>query len=159
MIEKAISDNGNFDVSAFTEELLAFLDKHASPNAYIIVDKISILQSFGLSTKDVVSLTKALQMRARQNNCVLITRCRGKSNLDSTEDFNLEDSGDLFSNLLSHSASLNIVVRPLSTGKSASVTGNICFLWTNKKNVNKYQFRVEEKDVRIFAKGTSNAVL
>ena len=44
VIEKAISDNGNFDVSAFTQELLSFLDKHASPNTYIIVDKISILQ-------------------------------------------------------------------------------------------------------------------
>jgi len=120
---------------------------------------MSILQSLGFNAKDFVSLTASLQMKVRKRECILITRCRGKSNLDLTEDFILEESTDLPSNMLSHSASLNIVVRPLSTGKSTNVTGNICFLWTNEKSVSRYQFRVDEKDVQIFAKGTSNAVL
>ena len=158
-IDSSITENGNLNTLAFKEALLSFLDNHASPNAYIVIDKMSILQSLGFNAKDFVSLTASLQMKVRKRECILITRCRGKSNLDLTEDFTLEESTDLPSNMLSHSASLNIVVRPLSTGKSTNVTGNICFLWTNEKSVSRYQFRVDEKDVQIFAKGTSNAVL
>jgi len=164
VIDKTIQDdNGLFNYSAFKEELLSFLDTNAQhhSNTYVIIDKFSILQSLGVCPKEVITLTRAVQLRVRKYGCVLITRCRGKeSNLEAvTETDNCEDPTDISSNILSHSASLNIIVRPLPTGKSTNVSGNLSFLWATEKNWSRYQFRIEEKDVRIFAKGTSSAVL
>ena len=166
VIDKTINDdNGLFNYLAFKEELLSFLDTNADhhSNAYVIIDKFSILQSLGVCPKEVFSLTRAVQLRVRKYGCVLITRCRGKeSNLEAlseTESDNYEDPTDISSNILSHPASLNIIVRPLPTGKSTNVSGNLSFLWATEKSWSRYQFRIEEKDVRIFAKGTSSAVL
>ena len=154
-MNKSISDNGYFDFPAFEEELLSFVEKNAESNAFIVFDKLSILQSLGISIKEILRLTRALQIRVQKYKCVLITRCRGISK----EDTNFEEPSNIVSNILSHSASLNIFVSPLHTGKSANVSGNLSFLWATEKSWSRYQFRIEEKDVRIFAKGTSSAVL
>ena len=164
VIDKIINDdNGFFNYLAFKEELLSFLDTNADhqSNTYVIIDKFSILQSLGVCPKEVFSLIRAVQLRVRKYGCVLITRCRGKeSNLEAVTGTDYcEDPTDISSNILSHSASLNIIVRPLPTGKSTNVSGNLTFLWATEKNWSRYQFRIEEKDVRIFAKGTSSAVL
>jgi hypothetical protein len=72
-----------------------------------------------------------------------------------------DEQADQLSAFLAHCAHLNIVVRPLSTGRSINVTGNLNFMWTSNlsQEKNQYQFRVEEKDVKVFAAGTSTAVL
>ena len=71
------------------------------------------------------------------------------------------DDTDRFSAFLSHISDMTIAVRPLPSGRSSNVTGNLCYLLNDpeKKQIQRFQFRVEEKDVKVFAIGTSNAVL
>ena len=74
---------------------------------------------------------------------------------------NHEEGNDRISAFMSHTSNLSIAVRPLSSGRSSTVTGNICFLWNDPEDgqIQHFQFRVEEKDVKVFAIGTSGAVL
>ena len=60
--------------------------------------------------------------------------------------------------------SSDLVVRcwPLCSGKSSSVTGNLCFEWSAGGacgETGRFQFRVDEKTVRVFALGASRDVL
>ena len=58
------------------------------------------------------------------------------------------------------------MVWKLKTGYSEIVSGNICFGWAREsadhhstQDGGRYQYNIEEKDVKVFALGTSSAVL
>ena len=76
-----------------------------------------------------------------------------------------DQEGKLVS-FLDHTSHLTIVVWKLATGYSEIVSGNICFGWVRSNETNeclqdegRYQYNIEEKDVKVFALGTSSAVL
>ena len=76
-----------------------------------------------------------------------------------------DQEGKLVS-FLDHTSHLTIVVWKLATGYSEIVSGNICFGWVRSNEANhslqdegRYQYNIEEKDVKVFALGTSSAVL
>lgn len=84
----------------------------------------------------------------------------GKSKRQNLEKRQPSDpEADQLSSIIGHCSHLNIVVWPLPTGKSSSVSGNITFSWMTSKCFGDYQFRIEDKDVKIFAPGTSKGVL
>ena len=157
-VSEALDDQDNFNY--LSKKLMSFLDENLDENSVIILDKVSILQSLGLDTKSAVELCLALQLKALTTKSVLVTRSRANSSLDvDLEDFSVDDPSDQISSFLAQSAFLNIVVRPLPTGKSLSVTGNLHFKSRAETAIHRFQYLLEEKDVKIFAKGTSNAVL
>ena len=142
------------------EHLLEDIKKEMSENAFVILDKISLFYNLGMPTKSTMKLIREIQKHAMKKGCLIVTCSKSYSKLGMTEqeDFVHDDA---FLSYLSHCATLNIVVRPLSSGKSMNVTGNMIFLWNlpNHNLPKYYQFRLEEKDVKVFSAGTSNAVL
>ena len=145
------------------EHLLEDIKKEMSENAFVILDKISMFYNLGMPTKTTMKFIREIQKHAVKKGCIIVTCSKSYSKLgmDEQDDFVHEDD-EAFLSYLSHGATLNIVVRPLSTGKSMNVTGNMIFLWNlpNQNGLPKYyQFRLEEKDVKVFSAGTSNAVL
>ena len=145
------------------EHLLEEIKKEMSENAFVILDKISIFYNLGMPTKTTMKFIRELQKHAVKKGCLIVTcsKSYSKLGLADQDDFIHDDDG--FLSYLSPCATLNIVVRPLSSGKSMNVTGNMIFLWNLPTNPNLmpkyYQFRLEEKDVKVFSAGTSNAVL
>ena len=146
------------------EHLLEEIKKEMSENAFVILDKISIFYNLGMPTKTTMKFIRELQKHAVKKGCLIVTcsKSYSKLGLADQDDF-IHDDDDGFLSYLSPCATLNIVVRPLSSGKSMNVTGNMIFLWNLPTNPNLmpkyYQFRLEEKDVKVFSAGTSNAVL
>ncbi len=152
------NDSGQFQSCAFENGLKDFIDKNIAPGSFVIIDKISLLNQLGLKVPQVVKLMNGIILTTRSQNCCLVTRSRAISRLDNDED-DLEEPADHLCAFLTQVAALNIQLRPLMTGKSATVTGNISFLWTSDSQLCRYQYRLEEKDVKVFAKGTSAGVL
>ena len=65
---------------------------------------------------------------------------------------------------LSTFSNLTVVVWPLSTGHSEVVSGNLLFSWKGEEegveaDRGRFQYNIEDKNVRVFALGTSRAVL
>lgn len=124
----------------------------------IIVDKLSLLFNLGLHLQDLLPFVQNLQKM--DTSACLITLCRAHSSLQTLIETSDDAAATQLAAYLAHTSHLNVVVRPLKTGRSFSVSGNIAFTWTtNHKETGQYQYRVEEKDVRVFAAGTSSAVL
>ena len=144
------------------QDLLETLDSELTENSILVLDKFSLVSSLGFTAKQSLNLAQKLQKLVVLKKSTLVTCSRANSNLGSEDYLSQNEQNEVISAFLSHSATLNIVVRPLKSGKSRNVTGNLTFLWTLPNQGNKpqeYQFRVEEKDVKIFSAGTSNAVL
>ena len=92
------------------------------------------------------------------------TRNSEKSRDEYNESSN-ENENKLVS-FLDHTSHLSVIVWKLATGYSETVSGNFCFGWTEEgkmqhslQDSGRYQYNIEEKDVKVFALGTSKAVL
>lgn len=159
LISTSFNEDGQLNHNIYIQKVLTELENNATDGAFVVVDKISLLQTLGLPAREMFRFSSAIQKTALRHNCCLVTCSRASSKLGILhEDLSLAES-DHLSAFLAHSANLNIVARPLPSGKSLNVTGNLTFMWANADVIHQMQFRVEEKDVRVFAKGTSNAVL
>ena len=103
---------------------------------------------------------------------LLVTLTRGLSSRDS-EKRHTEvdiDMGDENENrlvaFLDHTSHLSVVIWRLVTGYSEIVSGNFYFGWTHNvgeslhlQETGRFQYNIEEKNVKVFALGTSSAVL
>lgn len=152
-----IDEEGNLEKQKLLKLMMDFIERHLKQSDYVIFDKISLLESMGFSEKEIILLLRNIIKQVKEKDGILVLRCRKMSTLD--KEMSNEDIVDTLTSWISHQASLNLVVKPLSTGKSINVTGNISSHWTNENDILHSQFRVEEKDVKLFAKGTSSAVL
>jgi len=104
-------------------------------------------------------------------NVLIVTLTRGVSsrNLEShKDDYDVGDeSENRLITFLDHTSHLSVVVWKLATGYSEIISGNFCFGWTQEMDeatssipeTGRYQYNVEEKDVKVFALGTCSAVL
>ena len=160
-IASLIDDTDQKSYDVLIEHLLEDIKKEMSENAFVILDKISLFYNLGMPTKSTMKFITEIQKHAVKKGCLIVTCSKSYSKLGMTEQEDFVHDDDAFLSYLSHCATLNIVVRPLSSGKSMNVTGNMIFLWNlpNHNLPKYYQFRLEEKDVKVFSAGTSNAVL
>ena len=126
----------------------------ACASTTVIVDKLSVLLSLGVPSNDVVIFARYLQsMVQKSQGCevVLLTR-RDPDDVD--------EALNSVSAYLARSSDLVVRCWPLCSGKSSSVTGNLCFEWSDGAcETGRFQFRLEEKTVRVFALGASRDVL
>ena len=151
--------DGKLNYEELTNQVIKDITTNVAKGSFLIFDKISILQSLGLPIQNFVAFIRKIQNIVAKNDCLLVTCNRSLSQVGMIFDENTND--DPFSSFLSHNAILNIAVRPLTSGRSINVSGNITYLWNmlNQDAPLEYQFRVEEKDVKVFSLGTSSAVL
>jgi KaiC/GvpD/RAD55 family RecA-like ATPase len=120
----------------------------------VIVDKVSLLLSLGVSADAAIAFARTLQRVTSEAgaDCVLL----GRRDPDDTD-----EGLNRLTSYLARTSDLSVICWPLEYGKSSSVTGNLRFEWINGDDIEsgRYQFRVEEKDVKVFALGASRAVL
>ena len=124
---------------------------HPGKEMMIILDKLSLFQTLGVSVHDIAIFTKYLHQIASASSGTLGTLVRK----DPEDDVSSEE----LTNYLLENSDLSIWTWPLRTGKSSSVSGNLEFQWLDRSESGRYQFSVEDKNVRVFALGASNAVL
>jgi len=122
--------------------------KMVGDNTLVIVDQVTILSIMGFSVKSVYGLCHYLtSLINKQRSSQLILRM-----------FEDTESTNPIVHLVSRASMLNIYVEGLSTGLSRDVSGTI-HLRCQKNPDKRLQFKLLEKDVKVFAPGTSQAVL
>jgi len=114
----------------------------------VIVDQVTILSIMGFSVKSVYGLCHYLtSLIDQQTSSQLIIRM-----------FEDAESRNPIVHLVSRVSMLNIYVEGLSTGLSRDVSGTIRLKCQNNQDKS-LQFKLLEKDVKVFALGTSQNVL
>ena len=109
---------------------------------------MTILSALGFSVKSVYALCHYLTLLINKlSGCQLIIRT-----------FEDPDSRNDVVHLVSRVSMLNIYVQGLSTGLSRDVSGTMHLKCQTNKDKS-LQFKLLEKDVKVFAPGTSQAVL
>merc|ERR1712058_199966 len=114
----------------------------------VIVDQVTILSIMGFSVTSVYGLCHYLtSLIDKQTSSQLIIRM-----------FEDAESRNPIVHLVSRASILNIYVEGLSTGLSRDVSGTIRLKCQNSQDKS-LQFKLLEKDVKVFALGTSQNVL
>ena len=118
------------------------------------MDKLTLLPSLGDTPADVVALLRRMEKTvsdaAPGSRLVVATHNHDHNNSSRLCDY------------LNRSCDLRVRVWPLSSGRCASVTGNVEHAWrsANGRTPGRAQFKVEDKKgVKVFALGASRAVL
>lgn len=115
----------------------------------MVVDNLSVLTCLGHTTQAIFAFIYKLRQSLITRGCQLILRL---SSLTS-------DPASVFlSRLADLRCELSITVEGLATGQSRDVTGGLV-VRADQGEGRKYQFLLEDRGVRIFAPGTSAAVL
>ena len=124
------------------------IKKSVRDNTLIIVDQVSILTSLGVGAKYVYLLCHYLSLLINSfNNSQLVIRM-----------FDSSDGQSQLVNLVSSLSSCHVSVRGLETGESRDVSG-VLLISTPDTDTKILQFKILDKDVKVFAPGTSSAVL
>ena len=119
----------------------------------IIVDNLSVCQYIGVSAKHVLDFIRYLHsLRDRDQRISTVIR-------QSETESDPSDPIYVTANYAALSSDLSLQVWPLKTGHSESITGNLSYEWNTNGKTGVVQFRLEDKAVRIFALGASDAVL
>ncbi len=141
----------------------ALRQQRPGKNLVIIIDKLSLLGNL-LGTSSALQLARGLvHLTQAESSTQLVIRDRRP-----VRDTAGEDAADPLTNYLSHCSDLNLNVWPLKTGTSECgdvPTGNLEIVWPKQLESNclgmkkLMQFKLEERNVRVFAPGTSKSVL
>ncbi|XP_069051084.1 elongator complex protein 6 isoform X1 [Lepisosteus oculatus] len=131
----------------------------------LIVDDLSVMLSLGVSADALLDFSHYCQATVcseLQGNVVMLTRGEDEEGEDD------EDLGRLLTGL-AHSCHLALRVRGLATGYCKDIHGEVELCWrggrtsvnfsglTDHRRV--YQYKIQDKGVSFFARGTSSAVL
>ena len=139
----------NLEELQFVKRLYEDIAKLVTDNCLIVIDQVSILSFLGLSTRSIYILCHYLTLLV--NNLV---NCQVIFGLFQSND---GDGGQLV-HLVSRCGSLNISVHGLETGLSKDVSG-VMDIVVPGQHTRSLQFKILDKDVKVFALGTCTAVL
>lgn len=120
----------------------------------VIIDDVSQLLNAGRTIEEIGDLILMLKSinSSRNTSFLTLTRCKQE-----------DDELDLLNNYLRHESSLLINVNALQTGYSPDLDGELEILsnWhhSRRSTQQKLHFKLQNKDVKLFAPGTSSAVL
>nr|XP_014353136.1 PREDICTED: elongator complex protein 6 isoform X2 [Latimeria chalumnae] len=126
----------------------------------LIVDDLSVLLSLGVNVVNVLDFIHYCR-------ATICSKLKGTvvTLAHSDEDIGDEEM-ELIAKLLSHQSSLMLKLEGLATGYCKDVHGEIKITWRGashikpQKNITEvYQYKIQDKNVRFFARGTSSAVL
>jgi len=132
------------------QQIYTDIVEHLCTGSILIIDNLSILTCLGFSDRQLNLFLKKLLAKVVDLGGHLV--CTVIPSITSSE----------FKNYLARWADIGINVEDLRTGKSRDVSGHlsVCFrLCTGDQHRSEFQFRVEDKSVKIFPPGTSAAVL
>ena len=143
------NDHGISSLKALYQEISSLV----SDNTLVVLDQVSVLTCLGFTTHSIYTFCHYLvSMIASLNNCQLVMR------LDQVGNSSVQ-----LVRLMQQLARLNLTVAGLLTGQSRDVSGVLTLqdrgVEGEERGQRIFQFRVEDKNVKIFAPGTSSAVL
>ncbi|XP_059830389.1 elongator complex protein 6 [Hypanus sabinus] len=126
----------------------------------LIIDDLSVLLSLGVTTKDILNFMhycRATLCSKLKGNLVALAH--------DTEDLEDEEN-DFVVKSLSYQSHLILQAEGLATGYCKDIHGELKIIWRSlspvkaEKNVIKtFQYKIQDKNVAFFARGTSSAVL
>jgi len=154
ILDSNFAESSHFQVDEPGLNSLKFLYQEicslVTENTLVVIDQVSILSCMGFTPHSIYTFCHYLvDMMDNLNTCQLVLRV----------DMVGEESVQLV-RLLQQLGELNLSVAGLVTGQSRDVSGVITMQDRKERGVNRvFQYRVEDKNVRIFAPGTSSAVL
>ncbi|XP_041362698.1 elongator complex protein 6-like [Gigantopelta aegis] len=125
----------------------------------VIIDNIGFLLNIGVSAKDVVTFMHYL------NNCLFKTGEESGLLVTLITNTENDEQSDIVWKSMCHSCSLTLHVAGLESGYCKDVHGEISVVWRDghysyrKMSSQKFQFKLTEKNIDIFAVGMSSAVL
>ncbi|XP_043235269.1 uncharacterized protein LOC122388334 [Amphibalanus amphitrite] len=142
----ALTAGGPLPVRAVFDQLTGSADRSAS---LLVLDNLSALAALGCRPADLLLLVHNLQRWCRRRDAALAT-------LTSRD----ADDRTLcqLAAAVAGSADLAVTVRGLSSGHCAEVTGELELRRPGEAALLR-QFKAEDRNVRVFAAGTSRAVL
>ncbi|XP_069778252.1 elongator complex protein 6 isoform X1 [Narcine bancroftii] len=126
----------------------------------LIIDDLSVLLSLGVTTENILNFmhycTATLCSKMKGNIVVLVR---------DTEDLEDEENNSVVKSLSYHSH-LILQTEGLATGYCKDIHGQLKITWRTlapvkaEKNITKiFQYKIQDKNVAFFARGTSSAVL
>ncbi|KAF6736589.1 Elongator complex protein 6 [Oryzias melastigma] len=127
----------------------------------LLVDDVSVLLSLGVRVGAVLDFShycRATVCSQLQGNVVMLVRCDGEAEEDD------EGSQQLMRGL-THQSCLTLHVQGLPTGYCRDIHGQVELCWKKRQSDGQhtpkkvFQFKVHDKGVLFFARGTSSAVL
>eukprot|EP00090_Calanus_glacialis_P015899 TRINITY_DN25013_c0_g1_i1.p1 TRINITY_DN25013_c0_g1~~TRINITY_DN25013_c0_g1_i1.p1 ORF type:complete len:244 (-),score=84.27 TRINITY_DN25013_c0_g1_i1:67-798(-) len=157
ILDSSLADSSTFQVDdtglSSLKPLYLEISSLITDNTLVILDQVSILTCLGFTTPSIYAFCHYLMsMMASMDTCQLVMR------LDQAGGRSVQ-----LVRLLQQLSRLNLTVAGLQTGQSRDVSGVLTMqdrgAEGQKGGQRTFQFRVEDKNVKIFAPGTSSAVL
>lgn len=131
------------------EDTLKGLPDNSQPPT-VIIDKLSLFLAMGATPQAlIIFFTHLRHLILAQGGTLILL---GRRDPDHAHQ-------ETLSHFIEFRSDLVIQIWPLSTGKSPNVTGNLDYSWNFMGDQGRYQFYLDDKTVRVFALGTSKAVL
>jgi len=140
----------NLDISL--EGLCAQILAAVTEPCFLIIDHLSILSHLGYSRRSQLVLTNKLLRHTRERGGKLLVSYSSLST----------NHTDSLATYLHRNADLSFLIEDLKTGRSKDVSGNLCIAARDENGAfsrKDLQYRLEERTVKVFAPGTSGAVL
>lgn len=134
-----------FGLKQFYEEISKLIE----PNSILILDDVSTLSNLGFTDRDLMVLISKLRDDLIEQNGQLV--CTLSSPIM-----------DPFTCYITRMSLINFHLQDLETGKSRDVSGHLSVTHRRKTgdvSLREFQFRLEDKNVKVFPPGTSGAVL
>ena len=151
MLQDVLDDSPAKNPDKSLEGLCQQILDAASEPCFLIVDHLSILSHLGYSTRSQLVFTNKLLRHTRdKGGKLLVSYSLSTNHIDSLATY------------LQRTADLSFLIEDLKTGRSKDVSGNLCIATRDENGAfsrKDLQYRLEERTVKVFAPGTSGAVL
>ena len=122
----------------------------------VVIDDLTVFLNIGCSLSDIADTLQFLSALSTQSNCSLLALTHFDEDTDDTELKRVCKN-------LKHHASLELQVKALATGYSKDLHGELIVTRLNSSQTipekKRLHFKVLDKDMKLFAPGTSSAVL
>jgi len=149
ILQSVIGSETIFRPETGLHELYKEICQLVTPDCFLVVDNLSVITNLGFSQRDLaVFLSKLRHKMAEVGGRLVTTFCTSSPDLVNTNFLRTSD--------------MNFILQDLKTGKSKEVTGHLTIqrrTQHGEMDCSDYQYRVEEKIVKVFPPGTSGAVL
>jgi len=152
MLQDVLDDSPAKNPDKSLEGLCQQILDAASEPCFLIIDHLSILSHLGYSTRSQLVFTNKLLRHTRDKGGKLLVSYSSLST----------NHTDSLATYLHRTADLSFLIEDLKTGRSKDVSGYLCIATRDENGAfsrKDLQYRLEERTVKVFAPGTSGAVL
>uniref|UniRef100_T1IKJ4 Elongator complex protein 6 n=1 Tax=Strigamia maritima TaxID=126957 RepID=T1IKJ4_STRMM len=145
------------DLRKIVDTIAINVEKHFVKSIFLVIEDVSIFVSLGSSVADIVNFVRycksIIQPSANSSNCVAVL-----VHVDAENDEEIANLCDYLCDL----CHVLVEIRNFSTGHFAHVDGEIAVKHLDdceRKNDFRMHFKLDERNLKLFAPGTSPTIL